>query len=108
MQVEIIDGAVVIAEAYDNVGYARRVRVNGKLYLLCEHWCGGNIEGQCFRDFVSRVPASREEELDTHFQASSHRAIRRFEASLSNGVRLDRFNKTIQEAIHGALYLSCF
>jgi hypothetical protein len=100
---EKLKPSVEIAEAYNSSGYARRVRMeDGRIYLVCEHWCGSNVEGQCFRDFFCLVPADREQELDALFAANDHRGIKRMERKLGP-VRLSRANEVFATEIREAL-----
>ena len=47
-----------VSEAYGNRGMARVVRRDDKAYLILDSWCGGDIEGQCYREFVNILPES--------------------------------------------------
>ena len=52
-QIEVICSNKQVKEsAYGHKGTARIVRRNGKPYLIVDEWCGSNVEGFCFREFV--------------------------------------------------------
>lgn len=69
----ILPNHPVKKSGYGDTGYARLVRANGSVYLIVDEWCGGAIEGQCFREFVyqiddSDVPAAVEAIKTNEFQ----------------------------------------
>jgi hypothetical protein len=41
--------------AYGNSHDARLVERNGKHYLICDEWCGSDLEGKCYREFLYLV-----------------------------------------------------
>lgn len=51
---EIIRGQV--SEAYGNAGYAKIIRHNENYSLVVDHWCGGDVEGICYREFSYDLP----------------------------------------------------
>lgn len=103
---ELIGEKVQVSEAYDNTGTAARLRLSdGRLVLVVEHWCGGAVEGSCFRDFVSFVPCEHEAKLAEAFALTTAKAranaIAKFER---DGIRMDRLNLSLRRPIFQGLY----
>lgn len=47
--------------SYGNTAAARLVIRNGSLFLVIDQWCGGDMEGLCYREHAYMVPDNMRE-----------------------------------------------
>lgn len=45
--------------SYDMTRTARLVRRGEQTYLVMDQWCGSDVEGECYREFLYEVPDDR-------------------------------------------------